>query len=144
MKMKVKVKYFNQNIDKLEKIAEGDLIDLRAAETVDIKAGEAKKVRLGVGMKLPEGYHAEVYPRSSLFKNFHVLLTNSVGVIDNCYCGDNDEWCAMLYATENTSIWENSKILQFRIVKNMESLEFEEVEHLDSKSRGGYGTTGVY
>lgn len=141
--MIVKVKYFNKNIDKLEKISKGDLIDLRAAETVEFKAGEAKKVRLGIGMQMPKGYEAHVYPRSSTFKEWGVLLTNSVGIIDNSYCGDNDEWCAMFYATRPVTIYENQRIAQFRLVKNMEQLSFEEVEHLDNKSRGGYGSTGA-
>lgn len=140
--MKIKVKYFDKEIDKLEKIAVGDMVDLRIAETVDLKNGESKIVRLGVGMKLPQGYHAEVYPRSSTFKNYGVLLTNSVGVIDNSYCGEEDEWRAHLLAIRDTTIWKNDRILQFKIVKNEEKMEFEEVEHLDEVSRGGYGSTG--
>lgn len=141
--IKVKVKYFDKEIDKLEKIDKGDCIDLRIAETVDLKQGESKLVGLGVGMILPKGYEAHIYPRSSTFKKYGIWLTNNVGIIDNSYCGEDDEWKAMIYAVRDTHIEKNERILQFRIVENQPSLVFEEVEHLESVSRGGYGTTGV-
>ncbi len=89
---KIQIKYFDKDIDKIEKISQGDLIDLRAAETVHMKAGEYKLIPLGVGMKLPAGYKANVYPRSSTYKNFGIILANSVGQIDGSYCGDSDQW----------------------------------------------------
>ena len=79
----IKVKYFDKEIDKLAKVSIGDLIDLRAADTVVMKAGDFKLIPLGVGMKLPDGYKANVYPRSSTYKNFGIILANSVGQIDN-------------------------------------------------------------
>ena len=42
-------------------------------------------IRLGVGMILPEGYEAHVAPRSSTYKNFGIIQTNSIGVIDHSY-----------------------------------------------------------
>ena len=141
--MKIKVKYFSDKIDKLEKIEKGDLIDLRNVETIDLKRGQSKLIRLGVAMELPKGYHAEIYPRSSTFKNYGILLTNSVGVIDNSYCGDNDEWMALILATKDVTIWENTRLFQFRIVENMPTIEFEEVEHLGNADRNGYGSTGT-
>lgn len=141
--MKVYIKYFCGDIDKIGKINIGDWIDLRAAEDVDMQAGEFKLIPLGVGMKLPEGYEAHVAPRSSTFKNFGIIQVNSVGVIDNSYCGDEDEWKMPAYALRSAHIKKNDRICQFRIMAKQPELEFEQVEHLDKMSRGGFGSTGT-
>ena len=90
--MKIKIKYFDPDLIHLEKIEKGNWIDLRAAETVEMKKGEFKLIPLGIAMHLPLGYEAHVVPRSSTFKNFKIIQTNSFGVIDESYCGDNDQW----------------------------------------------------
>lgn len=140
---KIKIKYFDNEIDKIEKISKGDLIDLRAAKDVEMKAGEFKLIPLGVGMKLPEGYKANVYPRSSTYKNFGIILANSVGQIDNSYSGDNDQWHFPAVALRDTVIHKNDRICQFEIQKIQPEIEFEEVKHLDTESRGGIGSTGI-
>lgn len=139
----IKIKYFDKEIDKIEKINKGDLIDLRAAETVEMKKGDFKLIKLGVGMKLPEGYKANVYPRSSTYKNFGIILANSVGQIDNSYSGDADEWRFPAIAMRDTIIHKNDRICQFEIQKIQPEIEFIEVEHLDEESRGGIGSTGT-
>lgn len=139
----VKIKYHNPDLVHIEKIAIGDWIDLRAAENVHIKAGEHGMISLGVSMKLPEGYEAHVVPRSSTFKNWGVLQTNSFGVIDNSYSGTNDVWRFPFYATRDTEIHVNDRICQFRIAKRQEETQFLECESLDSTDRGGFGSTGV-
>ena len=138
----VLIKYHDETLDKIEKIAQGDWIDLRAAETVELKAGEFKIISLGVSMKLPEGYEAHVVPRSSTSKKWGILQTNHMGVIDNSYSGDNDIWGMPVIAMRDTVINKNDRICQFRIVKKMDELQFEEVEHLGGKDRGGFGSTG--
>lgn len=141
---KIKIKYFDNEIDKVEKISKGDLIDLRAAERVEMKAGDFKLIKLGVGMKLPDGYKANVYPRSSTYKNFGIILANSVGQIDNSYSGDNDEWRFPAIALRDTVIHKNDRICQFEIQKIQPEIEFVEVEHLDDVNRGGIGSTGTH
>ena len=141
---KIQIKYFDKEIDKVEKISKGDLIDLRAAETVEMKKGDFKLIKLGVGMKLPEGYKANVYPRSSTFKNFGIIMSNSVAQIDNSYSGDADEWRFPAIALRDTVIHKNDRICQFEIQKIQPEIEFEEVEHLDAESRGGIGSTGLH
>lgn len=141
---KIQIKYFDKEIDKVEKISKGDLIDLRAAETVEMKKGDFKLIKLGVGMKLPEGYKANVYPRSSTFKNFGIIMSNSVAQIDNSYSGDADEWRFPAIALRDTVIHKNDRICQFEIQKIQPEIEFEEVEHLDSESRGGIGSTDIH
>ena len=139
---KIQIKYFDNEIDKVEKISKGDLIDLRSAETVHLKKGEFHLIPLGVGMILPSGYKANVYPRSSTYKNFGIILANSVGQIDASFCGDNDQWMFPAIALRDTTINKNDRICQFEIQKIQPEIEFEEVEHLDEVSRGGIGSTG--
>lgn len=129
-------------IEKLQKISKGDWIDLRSAETVDLKAGEYRLIRLGVGMILPDGYEAIVAPRSSTPSKFGVLLSNSIGVIDNSYSGDEDEWRFPALAIRDTHIEKGDRICQFRIIKNMDPVEIVEVDRLNEISRGGIGSTG--
>ena len=76
----IKIKYFDKEIDKIEKISNCDWIDLRSAETVELKKGEFHLIPLGVGMKLPDGYEAHVVPRSSTYKNFGIIQTNHMGM----------------------------------------------------------------
>ena len=143
---KIIIKYFNKDIDKLAFVggsATSDWIDLRAAETVSMKAGEFRLIKLGVGMKLPKGYEAHIVPRSSTFKKYGIIQTNHQGVIDNSYCGDEDEWMFPAYAMRDTVINCNDRICQFRIMKKMPEVIFEEVEHLDELSRGGFGSTDL-
>lgn len=108
-----------------------------------MKKGDFKLIKLGVGMKLPDGYKANVYPRSSTYKNFGIILANSVGQIDNSYSGDNDEWRFPAIALRDTVIHKNDRICQFEIQKIQPDIEFEEVEYLDEVSRGGIGSTGT-
>lgn len=142
MAKQIKVKYFDKEIEKIEKIAIGDWIDLRAAATVELSQFEYKLIPLGVGMKLPAGYEANVVPRSSTFKNFGVLQTNSYAVIDESYSGNDDQWFFPALAMRDTVIQKGDRICQFRINKKMEQVEIIEVEELDEVSRGGLGSTG--
>ena len=139
--LNIKIKYF-ADIEKIKPIEKGDWTDLRAAETVELKKGEFKLIPLGIGMELPEGYEAHVVPRSSTYKNFKIIETNSMGIIDNSYCGDNDQWFFPAYALEDTIINKNDRICQFRIEKHQPTIKFEEVEHLEGEERGGFGSSG--
>lgn len=139
----IKIKYHTDEIDKIKEIAVGDWIDLRAAETVAMNTGDFKLISLGVSMKLPEGYEAHVVPRSSTFKKWGVLQTNSIGVIDNSYSGTNDIWRFPALAVRDTVINKNDRICQFRIVKRQPTVEFEEMDTLDAVDRGGFGSTGA-
>ena len=141
---RVKIKYFTDKIDKLACIGgKSDWIDLCAAENVTLKKGDFKLISLGVAMALPEGYEAHLVPRSSTFKNFGVIQANSVGIIDNSYCGDNDVWCFPAFAVRDTEIHVNDRICQFRIVKNQPAVGFDEVVFLEGNDRGGFGSTGM-
>ncbi len=139
----IRIKYFSDEIERLEYIdGKSDWIDLRASEDVELKAGEFRLIPLGIAMELPEGYEAHLVPRSSSFKNYGILQTNSCGVIDGSYCGDEDMWRMPVYATRDTLIRKNDRICQFRIMENQPKVVFEEVESLENESRGGFGSTG--
>lgn len=171
--MKIKVKVFNKLATPMV-WKSGDWIDLRAAEDVQIPCAKAEllkqhdkekyrqvnfydaKIPLGVAMQLPEGFEAVVNARSSLYKKFGVVLANAQGIIDNSYCGDNDQWFAHVIALRNTMIPEGSRICQFRVQLSQKAtfwqklkwlfssgIEFEFVDKLDNPDRGGHGSTGV-
>ena len=141
--MKIQVKYHNKNIPKIKRIEQGDLIDLYAAETVEMKAGDFKLISLGISVKLPYGYKAQIYPRSSTYKNWGITQPNSVGQIDNSYCGDNDIWMYPAKADRDTVIKEGDRICQFEIVPIVKGFQIEEVETLGEQNRGGFGSTGI-
>ena len=141
--MNIKIKYFTDMIEKLRYIdGKSDWIDLRAAEDVTLKKGEFRLIPLGVAMELPKGYEAHIVPRSSTFKNFGVIQTNHIGVIDETYCGDGDQWYFPVYALMDTEIHRNDRICQFRIMEHQPEIMFEEVDRLEGKNRGGFGSTG--
>lgn len=139
----IKIKYHNPDLAKIEKIEVGDWIDLRAAENVKLSTGEFKLINLGISMKLPEGYEAHVVPRSSTFKTWGIIQTNSMGIIDNSYSGTNDIWRFPAYAIRDTEIKVNDRLCQFRIVKKQPKVELIEVDKLDDTDRGGFGSTGT-
>lgn len=140
--VQIKIKYLDDSIKRLTYVdGKSDWIDLAAAETVTLNKGEFKLIHLGVAMELPEGYEAHIAPRSSTFKNFKILETNSVGVVDRSYCGPNDWWKMAVYATEDTIINKGDRIAQFRIIENQPKLNFVESE-LTGQDRGGFGSTG--
>lgn len=143
MSEKIIIKYFDPELERIKTAVGSDWIDLRAAETVELRKDDFKLIPLGVAMQLPEGYEAHVVPRSSTFKNFGIIQTNHKGVIDNSYCGDNDQWFFPAYALRDTVIHKNDRICQFRIVKKQPPIEFEEVTQLGNPDRGGHGSTGV-
>lgn len=138
----IKIKYFT-DIDHIGMKDGSDWIDLRSSEDIDIKQGEFKLIKLGVAMELPKGYEAHIAPRSSTFKNFGIIQTNSFGIIDESYCGNNDEWKMPAYALRDTHISKNDRICQFRIVKKQPKIEFNIVDMLNNIDRNGIGSTGI-
>ena len=136
----VRIKYFGDGIKLVQK---GDLIVLCAAEYVEMKAFDYRLIPLGVAMELPAGYKANIYPRSSTYRNFSIILANSVGQIDNSFCGDNDQWMFPAIALRDTVIHKGDRICQFEIVEKMDNVKFKTVESLDNADRGGIGSTGI-
>ncbi|MBQ4640504.1 MAG: deoxyuridine 5'-triphosphate nucleotidohydrolase [Clostridia bacterium] len=140
--MQILIKY-HTDLPPIERIPTGDWIDLRSAETVELKKGEYRPISLGVSMKLPKGYEAHVAPRSSTFKKWGILMVNSVGVVDESYCGEDDIWYFVALATRDTRIEKGDRICQFRIMEKMPAVELVTVSHMTDESRGGIGSTGT-
>ena len=140
---KIRIQYLDDTIERLCYIdGKSDWIDLRAADDVELKAGEFRLIHLGVAMQLPAGYEAHIVPRSSTFKNFGILQTNHMGVIDETYCGPEDWWRMPVYAVRDTVIHKNDRICQFRLMEHQPGIVFEEGK-LQGENRGGFGSTGV-
>ena len=153
--MKIRIKYFEEST-KLKKIAKGNWIDVYANKDVFVKVNERAMIPLGFALELPSGWEAHLAPRSSTFKTWGIIQTNSVGVVDDTYIGDNDQWHMPVYCLEGkntesidgeeikgTWIRKGDKIAQFRIMEVMPEIEFDEVESFGNLDRGGFGSTGA-
>ena len=144
---KIKVKFFDKELypDGLQKIggSKSDWIDLRARNNIILEKGAFTLIPLGVAIQLPKGYEAIIAPRSSTYKNFYVLQTNSIGIVDESYCGDNDEWKLPVIAMHEAIIKKGERICQFRIIEHQPELEIEVVESLGNEDRGGFGSSGT-
>lgn len=155
--VQIKVKRTVKDLELPQINEKGDWIDLRSAEDVTIPPGEYRLINLGVAIQVPKGMESIVAPRSSTFSKFGVLLANSIGVIDQTYCGDNDVWRFPAFnpTKESVSISKNDRICQFRVQLSQfadyqakmswlqaDGVEIVEVEELDGEDRGGIGSTG--
>lgn len=153
--MKIRIKYF-EGATKLKKIKKGNWIDVYANDDVFVKANERAMVPLGFALELPSGWEGHLAPRSSTFKTWGIIQTNGVGVVDDTYIGDNDQWHMPVFCLQpkdlqttdgieysGTWIRKGNKIGQFRIIEVMPDLELEEVESFGNEDRGGFGSTGI-
>lgn len=136
--MDVKIKLNGQPVP----VSHGEYYDLTTAENVYLKPGDHKKISLGVSMEVPDGYYAVMVPRSSTFEKYGILQTNSVGIYEHDYCGDNDLWKFPALAMRETRIPKGSRIAQFAVMERPPRLTFQPVESMDKPDRGGFGSTG--
>ena len=159
---------------------QGEWIDLVTAEDYRLNAPQANKMhirstgknpsqelrtrdvdfhywilRLGVAMQIPDGYEAIVAPRSSTFKKYGLMQTNSIGVIDGSYCGEGDEWGMPVVATRAVTVPKGTRVAQFRIQLSQKAtflqkikwlfssgVRIQQVDHLGNPDRKGFGSTG--
>ena len=135
----VNIKYFDKTLPELE--CHGDWIDLYNKEEITIKMAEHKLIGLNVAMELPKGFEAHILPRSSTFKNYGLIVTNSMGMVDNGYCGNNDEWKLSVIGTKEVTIPKGSRIAQFRIIPS-QNVKLKTVGSLNRSNRGGFGSSG--
>lgn len=158
MKNKIYVKLHNENC---KLVSFGNWIDLRSSESVTLKKFEFKLIDLGVSMKLPKYYQANIVPRSGTYKNFKIIQTNHYGVVDgptkteSGYSGNDDIWKFAALAIDDTNIDEGDRICQFEIKPTMfapflvklkwlfsNGIKIIYVDKLNSENRGGFGNTG--
>ena len=149
--MKIRIKYFD-GATKLQKISKGNWIDVYSNKDIFVPINERAMIPLGFALELPQGWEGHLAPRSSTFKTWGIIQTNSVGVVDDTYIGDNDQWHMPVYCLQSncysldvsgTWIYKGDKIGQFRIMEVMPEITFEEVESFGNDDRGGFGTTGI-
>ena len=150
-KLNIRIKYF-EGATKLKKITKGNWIDVYANKDMFIEEGTRAMIPLGFALELPNGWEGHLAPRSSTFKTWGIIQTNSVGVVDDTYIGDNDQWHMPVYCLQGkdsvdgqlgTIIRKGDKIGQFRIMEVMPQIEFEEVDSFGNADRGMCGTTGT-
>lgn len=143
--MHLKVRYVSDKLKRLQYVdgRKSDWIDLRAAEDVIIHPGGYRPISLGVAIELPEGYEAIIAPRSSTFKNFGIIMANSIGIMDESFCGNDDILHFPAYAVHTAEIHFNDRIAQFRIIKHQPELIFDEVPELIGPNRTWHGSTGI-
>lgn len=139
----IKIKYHVEGLESVTQAHPFEWCDLRSAETVELKKGDFKLIDLGVSIALPEGFEAILAPRSSTFKNYGIVQSNGIGVVDYLYRGNEDRWRMPVYATRDTVINKNDRICQFRIQECQPTLYFSETDDMKDESRGGLGSTGV-
>ena len=140
--MDIFVKYLTDTIDPISQAHSGEWIDLRTAKLIALRQGDFALIPLGVIISVPSGYESILVPRSSTFKKYGIIQTNGIGVIDHLYCGPNDEWKMPVYATRDTVIPANTRICQFRIIPSQEVTIRTVNSVMQTKSRGGFGSTG--
>lgn len=118
--------------------------DFEALEKVVFDPGEWKLVDTGTIIATPEGYCLVVAPRSSIFKNYGLMQVNSIGIVDQDYCGNTDtvKFPYMNMRKEPVVIEKGERIGQGMFIK-IEKPDFELVENMGGSDRGGFGTTGM-
>jgi dUTP pyrophosphatase len=118
--------------------------DLHAAvETpVTIGPGEIRLIPCGFAMALPQGYEAQVRPRSGLSSKHGITLVNSPGTIDADYRGQVQ--APLINHGKTAFVIERGMRIAQMLVLPVPPVELEEVEELDSTTRGsgGFGHTG--
>lgn len=177
MKLKVKVKVLTEGC--MPEINEkGDWIDLKAAQDMEFNAAQSGTLKritvngeeiscrnvtmethyipLGVAMKLPVGFEAVIASRSSGPKKLNLFIPNGIGVIDNSYSGNQDEWNYVASTMQATVIHKGDRICQFRIQLSQKAtvwqkikwlfssgIELIETDNIGDNNRNGLGSTGI-
>ena len=141
--MEINIKYHDENMPRIIKIVKGDWLDLCTTEDLILAPNDFTKISLGVSMEIPEGYEVYLVPRGSAFEKYGIIQTNSMGIIDNSFKGDNDIWKMPVYCTKNIYIPKYTRIAQFRITERMPKIILTEVSTLGNPDRGSFGGTGT-
>ncbi len=151
--MEMKIRRVDNSLPMPEYKTDGAVgLDLYARENVSVCPGHAATIPLNVAIQVPPGTFGGLLPRSSTFRKYGLILQNSLGVIDQDFCGDNDEICALVFYPERpyhgpdtapSIAWiERGERLFQLVIFNVEKPEIVEVESLGNPDRGGFGSTG--
>lgn len=131
-------------------------LDVYAAETVELYPGRPVFVPTGLIIESPPGYYFKVFIRSGFAVKNGVSLVNDVGIVDEDYCGPEDEVRIGMIRHYNPAdpkkdqpliIEKGQRVAQLIFEKNeMPEVEWDEQERADfaGESRGGFGSTGSH
>lgn len=162
--MKQKIYYKYKNGFGWEPTQHGDWIDLYMQRSLIISPGHIDNedgvhmIDLGIAVKLPKGYEAQMVLRSSTPSKKNVMMANSIAIIDNEYCGNDDYWklpFIIIDKNRNTVIEVGERVCQFKIVLSQRATVWqklkwlftsgfilEKTNKLGDNNRGGIGSTG--
>ncbi len=140
---KIKIKLFDKSLPLPKYHTEGSVcFDLYSRETIEIKPKEIAYIPLNVAIEPPEGYWVMMAPRSSAHKK-GIVKANSIGIFDEDFCGNEDEYhfVAFNYTNKEITIEKGERIAQATLIK-INKAEIKEVDEMDNQTRGGIGSTG--
>lgn len=142
MKIKIVNKSKHQLPEYKTKLSAGMDIRANINEVITLKSLERKLIPTGLYIELPEGYEAQMRPRSGLALNEGLGLLNSPGTIDADYRGEIGVILVNL-SNEPVMIKDGDRICQM-VINKVEQAEWIEVDTLDETERGagGFGHTG--
>jgi dUTP pyrophosphatase len=142
--MQIKIKRFDKTLPlPAYKTAGAAAFDLCSRIDVTVPLHQVTIIPLNVAIELPKGYHIILMSRSSTQK-LGLTPANGVGLIDQDYCGDNDElnFAVINHTDHEIKIEKGTRLAQV-LVEKTEMIEILEVDKLENIDRGGFGTTGV-
>jgi len=142
--MKINVKRVDKNLPLPVYETNGAVgFDFLARRSVTIESSSIELIPANVIVQVPEGYSLLLFSRSSTPRKHGLTKPHGVGVIDQDYCGPEDEIMIQMYNFTNSAVTieRGQKIAQGLFVRT-DRFEFEEVEVIRSVSRGGFGSTG--
>lgn len=139
----IKIKRFDKEIPLPEFKTEGAAaFDLHARITVEIMPKSIGYVPMNVAIEVPKGYFLLLAARSSTHKK-GLWMGNGIGIMDPDFSGDEDEYKAIYYNfTDQPVVVEKGERIAQGLVIKREDIEWQEVEKMENKTRGGIGTTG--
>lgn len=117
--------------------------DLSPIENVTIQPGEIVRLHTGLVICVPEGYTLLIAARSSLPRKYGLCIPQGFGIVDNDFCGPEDELLIQLlnFTSQSVDVKKGDRLVQGMLVPFVHGT-FQEVQALRASNRGGFGSTG--
>ncbi|MDE0316424.1 MAG: dUTP diphosphatase [Candidatus Poribacteria bacterium] len=141
--MDVKIKRIDKSLPLPKYETEGSVgFDLLCRESAEIAPQEIALIPANVIVETPPGYMLMICMRSSTPRKVGLMMAQGLGIIDNDYCGEEDELKIQVYnfTDEPVTIERGSRIAQAIFVR-VGTAEWNEVDQMTIPSRGGFGST---
>ncbi|KAA0258070.1 dUTP diphosphatase [Deferribacter autotrophicus] len=142
-KLKIKLKCLEKDLVPEYKSSGSSGMDLRSRVDVVIPSGKFKLIPTGVYVELPDGYEAQVRPRSGLALKHGITVLNTPGTIDSDYRGEI-KVILVNFGNDDFQVKRGDRIAQL-VVAEVIRAEVEIVDEITETERGdgGFGSTGV-